>query len=78
VVGLAGLFALYYSSSNLAVIAIALLGYLAIALLKPQSALALVAFAIPFIWYPKQVGTQQIQVTETLSYSLSRPWLFAV
>lgn len=68
VVGLVALFAIYYTSSNIGLIAMALLGFLVIAVLKPQPVLALVAFGIPFMWYPKQLGGQQFSITETLIF----------
>ena len=66
VMGMVGFFALYYSARNLPIIAIGLAGYVLIAYFKPQAALALVAFSIPFFWYPKVYGSQHFPIAETM------------
>ena len=66
VMGMIGFFALYYSARTLPIIALGLAGYVLIAYFKPQAALALVAFSIPFFWYPKVYGSQHFPIAETL------------
>lgn len=66
VMGMIGFFALYYSARNLPVTALGLAGYVLIAYFKPQAALALVAFSIPFFWYPKVYGSQHFPIAETM------------
>ncbi|MGA7733272.1 MAG: O-antigen ligase family protein [Chloroflexia bacterium] len=68
VVGMVALFMLYYAANDIRIIAATLAGYVAIAIFKPQVALALVAFSIPFFWYPKQYGSQELQVAESLIF----------
>jgi O-antigen ligase len=68
VVGMVALFMLYYAASDTRIIAATLAGYVALAIFKPQVALALVAFSIPFFWYPKQYGSQELQIAETLIF----------
>ncbi len=66
VVGMVGLFLVYYKAESLPLIGVALAGYLAIAVFKPEVALALVAVAIPFFWYPKEYGSLHFPSAETL------------
>jgi O-antigen ligase len=66
VAGMVVLFALYYRAGSLPLIALALAGWWVIALLKPSAGLAMVAFAIPFFWYPKMYGSQKFPVAETM------------
>jgi O-antigen ligase len=66
VAGMALLFGLYYRAEALPLIAAALAGWWLIALLKPSTGLAMVAFAIPFFWLPKQYGSQRFPVAETM------------
>ncbi|MEO8285377.1 MAG: O-antigen ligase family protein [Chloroflexota bacterium] len=66
VAGMVLLFGLYYRVGSLPLIALALGGWWLIALFKPSTGLALVAFAIPFFWLPKIYGSQHFPVAETM------------
>lgn len=65
-VGMALLVALYYKveSVPLALLSLGLWG--ALAFLKPSTGLAAVAFAIPFYWQPKMLGSNRFPISETL------------
>jgi len=60
------LFGLYYRAGNLLLMVASLAGWWLIALLKPATGLAMVAFAIPFFWYPKQYGSLKFPIAETI------------
>ncbi len=66
VVGMALLIGLYYKSNSLPLIVASLAGWGLLAFLKPSTGLAAVAFAIPFFWYPKEIGQQHFPIAETL------------
>lgn len=66
ITGMIALYLAFYASNNLILAGLALVGYVAIAIFKPQAALALVAFSIPFFWYPKLLGSQRFPIAETL------------
>ncbi len=66
IAGMAVLFGIYYRAESLPLIAASLAGWWLIALLKPSAGLAMVAFAIPFFWLPKQYGKQNFPVAETM------------
>ena len=56
----------YYITDTLPFMLLALAGWGILAFLKPSLGLAAVAFAIPFFWHPKVMGTQHYPVAETL------------
>ncbi len=66
VVGMALLGLLYYLADSRPLIGAALAAWWVLALLKPSTGLAAVAFTIPFFWQPKQIGQQKFPLAETL------------
>jgi O-antigen ligase len=66
IAGMVVLFGIYYRTESLPVIAVSLVCWWLIALLKPSAGLAMVAFAIPFFWLPKTYGQQNFPVAETM------------
>ncbi|MEO6456913.1 MAG: hypothetical protein ABIO92_01365, partial [Chloroflexia bacterium] len=66
VVGMAMLVGFYYASSSLPLMLLCLALWSLLAFLKPSTALAAVAFSIPFFWLPKTLGQQRFPIAETL------------
>ena len=66
VVGMALLLGLYYRAASLPLMLACVAGWFALAYVKPQTALAFVAAAIPFFWLPKEIGQQKFPIAETL------------
>jgi O-antigen ligase len=66
VVGMALLVGVYYRAESVPLMLAALAGWGVLAFLKPSVGLAAVAFTIPFLWYPKFIGSQKFPLAETL------------
>lgn len=66
VVGMAVLAGIYYKADSLPLVLLSLIGWGLLAFLKPSTALAAVAFTIPFFWYPKVVRQQHFPLAETM------------
>ncbi|MDQ5867543.1 MAG: O-antigen ligase family protein [Chloroflexota bacterium] len=57
---------LYYGIQNVPLALLVLAGWGLLAFLKPSTALAAVAFTIPFSWQPKILGSNKFPLAETL------------
>lgn len=66
VVGMALLVALYYKVESVPIMALLMAAWWLLAFLKPSTGIAAVVFTIPFFWYPKDIGQQNLPIVETL------------
>ena len=66
VVVMALMVGLYFGTQNVVLALAALAGWGLLAFIKPSTGLAAVAFAIPFFWQPKALGSNKLPIAETL------------
>ncbi|MEA2575831.1 MAG: polysaccharide biosynthesis protein PslG, partial [Chloroflexia bacterium] len=66
VVVMALLVGLYYGFQSVPLALLVLAGWGLLAFIKPSTGLAAVAFTIPFLWQPKQLGSNKLPLAETL------------